>query len=64
MQISEVPVGSEQPIHNHEPEQCYYIDRTNQGRHCQGRTPMQTFLDGLALYDQYVYDTSERKEAA
>jgi quercetin dioxygenase-like cupin family protein len=25
MQISEVPVGSEQPIHNHEPEQCYYI---------------------------------------
>ncbi len=25
IQISEVPVGSEQPIHNHEPEQCYYI---------------------------------------
>lgn len=25
LQISEVPVGSEQPIHNHEPEQCYYI---------------------------------------
>jgi mannose-6-phosphate isomerase-like protein (cupin superfamily) len=25
VQISEVPVGSEQPIHNHEPEQCYYI---------------------------------------
>ena len=23
--ISEVPAGSEQPIHNHEPEQCYYI---------------------------------------
>jgi transposase InsO family protein len=42
----------------------YNMDRTNQGRHCQGRTPMQTFLDGLALYDQYVYDTSERKEAA
>jgi len=25
VQISEVPVGSEQPIHDHEPEQCYYI---------------------------------------
>ena len=27
IQISEVPVGSEQPIHAHEPEQCYYIIR-------------------------------------
>lgn len=25
VQISEVPVGSEQPVHNHGPEQCYYI---------------------------------------
>jgi len=25
IQISEVPLGSEQPIHSHEPEQCYYI---------------------------------------
>ena len=25
VQISEVPIGSEQPIHDHEPEQCYYI---------------------------------------
>lgn len=25
VQVSEVPVGSEQPIHMHEPEQCYYI---------------------------------------
>jgi quercetin dioxygenase-like cupin family protein len=25
MQISEIPVGSEQPLHNHDPEQCYYI---------------------------------------
>jgi mannose-6-phosphate isomerase-like protein (cupin superfamily) len=25
MQISEVPIGSEQPIHSHEPEQSYYI---------------------------------------
>jgi mannose-6-phosphate isomerase-like protein (cupin superfamily) len=25
MQISEIPAGSEQPVHNHDPEQCYYI---------------------------------------
>jgi mannose-6-phosphate isomerase-like protein (cupin superfamily) len=25
IQISEIPAGSEQPIHKHEPEQCYYI---------------------------------------
>jgi mannose-6-phosphate isomerase-like protein (cupin superfamily) len=27
IQISFIPVNSEQPIHNHEPEQCYYIIR-------------------------------------
>jgi mannose-6-phosphate isomerase-like protein (cupin superfamily) len=27
LQVSEVPVGSEQPIHAHEPEQCYYLIR-------------------------------------
>ena len=25
IQISEIPVGSAQPVHKHEPEQCYYI---------------------------------------
>lgn len=25
LQISEIPIGSEQPIHDHAPEQCYYI---------------------------------------
>jgi len=25
LQISEIPSGSEQPVHHHEPEQCYYI---------------------------------------
>jgi mannose-6-phosphate isomerase-like protein (cupin superfamily) len=29
IQVSEVPVGSEQPLHAHEPEQCYYIIRGN-----------------------------------
>jgi mannose-6-phosphate isomerase-like protein (cupin superfamily) len=27
LQISYIPVNSEQPIHQHEPEQCYYIIR-------------------------------------
>ena len=34
----------------------YNNDRTNQGRYCQGRTPMQTFVDGLPLYQKYVYE--------
>jgi transposase InsO family protein len=42
----------------------YNTERTNQGRYCKGRTPMQTLMDGLALYDQYVYDIFEGKEAA
>jgi len=25
LQITSVPVDSKQPLHNHEPEQCYYI---------------------------------------
>lgn len=28
--------------------------RTNQGRRCDGRTPMQTFLEGKALCERYV----------
>jgi transposase InsO family protein len=28
--------------------------RTNQGRHCDGRTPMQTFLEGKPLCERYV----------
>lgn len=27
VQVSEVPVGSQQPVHSHKPEQCYYIIR-------------------------------------
>lgn len=42
----------------------YNSDRTNQGRYCQGRTPLQTFTDGLELYQKYVYDDVEEKEAA
>ena len=39
---------------------AYYNDRrTNQGKYCQGRTPDQTFTDGLELYNKYVYDMEE-----
>jgi transposase InsO family protein len=42
----------------------YNTERTNQGRYCQGRTPRQTFLDGLPLYQEYVYEEVEEKIAA
>ena len=34
-------------------------ERTNQGKHCQGRTPIQTFQDGRILYQKYVFENSE-----
>lgn len=42
----------------------YNIERTNQGRYCQGRAPFQTFLEGLELYQQHVYEGIEVKDAA
>ncbi len=44
----------------------YNSERTNQGRHCKGRTPMETFKDGLELCNKYVQDDREEviKEAA
>jgi transposase InsO family protein len=42
----------------------YNGERTNQGRYCQGRTPMQTFIDGLPLYQRYVFDELGEPEAA
>lgn len=42
----------------------YNNDRTNQGRYCQGRTPMDTFLAGIDLYRQFVYDEEVIEEAA
>jgi len=33
----------------------YNRDRTNQGRHCRGRTPAETFTEGLALYEKFVH---------
>lgn len=34
----------------------YNNKRTNQGKHCQGRTPMQTFEEGYDLYKKYVIE--------
>ncbi|MZG31610.1 MAG: IS481 family transposase [Nitrospinae bacterium] len=44
--------------------QYYNNDRTNQGKHCQGRTPMQTFNDGRPVYQQYVFENSEEGKTA
>lgn len=41
----------------------YNTNRTNQGKHCQGRTPMQTFADGLELCRKYVYDQEVEESA-
>lgn len=41
----------------------YNTERTNQGKYCQGRTPMETFIAGIDLYRQFVYD-EEVMEAA
>ncbi len=40
----------------------YNNERTNQGKHCQGRTPMQTFQDGKILYQKYVFENSEEEK--
>ena len=43
----------------------YNTRRTNQGKHCKGRTPMETFKEGLDLCGQYIHDREEvNKEAA
>ncbi len=42
----------------------YNIERTNQGRYCQGRTPLQTFMEGLNLYQRHVYEGLETEGAA
>jgi hypothetical protein len=43
---------------------AYSNDRTNQGKHCKGRTPMQTFQDGRFLYQQFAFENSEEENQA
>ncbi len=40
----------------------YNETRTNQGKRCQGRTPIQTFLASLDLYQKYVLEYSSTSE--
>jgi len=42
----------------------YNRDRTNQGRYCQGRTPLQTLIDGKELYQRYVFDNEVEEMTA
>jgi len=43
----------------------YNFQRTNQGKYCKGRTPMETFKEGLDLCKQYIHNREEViKEAA
>ena len=46
--------------------ETYNTKRTNQGKRCQGRTPMETFTAGLELCNKYVQENREEvtKEAA
>jgi hypothetical protein len=30
----------------------YNNERTHQGKRCKGRTPMETFMEGIELYNQ------------
>lgn len=34
----------------------YNHERTHQGKRCQGRTPMQTFMDGKSLFAEKNLD--------
>lgn len=40
----------------------YNFDRTNQGKRCKGRTPYETFSQGVQLYKEMVYDTERENE--
>ncbi len=42
----------------------YNTERTHQGRYCQGRTPFQTFNDGLEQYQKHVHEGIEIEDAA
>ena len=39
----------------------YNTDRTNQGKRCKGRTPYETFLEGIDLYKNMVYKNEQEE---
>ena len=42
----------------------YNEERTNQGKYCRGRTPMETFTAGIELYERYVNEGKNLVETA
>ena len=55
IQISEVPIGSEQPIHAHEPEQCYYIIKGKGLMIIENETKETWHLYDVAAYNSVVF---------
>ena len=43
-------------------EQNNNNEPTHQGKRCEGKTPIQTFLDGLQLVDQKNLDTKFERQ--
>ena len=39
----------------------YNKERTNQGKRCKGRTPYETFTEGVEKYKELVYEKKEEK---
>lgn len=42
----------------------YNKDRTNQGKRCKGRTPYETFIEGVELYQNKVYESQTEEVTA
>ena len=42
--------------------ETYNKDRTNQGKRCKGRTPYETFTEGVELYKEKVYESQTESE--
>lgn len=40
----------------------YNYERTNQGKRCLGRTPYETFLEGIEIYKRKVYNSQSTSE--
>ena len=36
----------------------YNFNRTNQGKRCKGRTPYETFTEGVEIYKKMVYESN------
>ncbi len=42
----------------------YNKERTNQGKRCKGRTPYETFIEGVELYKNKVYESRTEEATA